>query len=172
VGAAAELNDAWRSPLRGFVTTPSAVFALAATASRPKTPNSTLPNERFIAVDITMERMNPLAPAADPCTARITPHRPVGMQRNPGRRLSAQGPGRWPLRNPNPDTVVPYLTSRGRSRPVARKPVLNTCRHLVAVVVGGDDVPRVGEPMLRLLTRANCRKVALCCVFSDPIIVL
>src|SRR4029079_3963372 len=62
-----------------------------AVVSLPNAPNSTFVNERFIALLIRIERMNPDAPSSEPLMMRITlpSANPVAHDANPEYELSS-----------------------------------------------------------------------------------
>src|SRR3954470_23433262 len=70
---------------------PADDLPIAAVVSLPNAPNNTFVNERFIAFDIRIERMNPDAPSREPEMIRITLPiaKPVAHDARPEYELSS-----------------------------------------------------------------------------------
>src|SRR3954453_12403356 len=71
--------------------TPPAVLPATTAVSLPNAPNSTLVNERFIALLIRIDRMKPEAPSSDPLMIRMTLPiaKPVAQDASPEYELSS-----------------------------------------------------------------------------------
>ena len=74
------------------VVKPSALLCDAAAFSPPNAPKSTLANERFIAFDMRIERMKPLAPSSAPATIRmlLPIANPVALAARPAYELRSE----------------------------------------------------------------------------------
>src|SRR5512144_1702334 len=75
----------------GFTESPVAVFALFSTGL-PKAPKRMLENDRFIAFDMTMERMNPEAPSSAPAmmSTSFPMANPVADEASPAYELRSE----------------------------------------------------------------------------------